>query len=428
MYAIYNLVLALFFPVIIFHLVVRGFRNRDYWKRWRERFGFIDRLAPGKRIWIHAVSVGETRAAALLVPRLQEAYPDHRLLITTMTPTGSAQVRSLFEDAVDHCYLPYDYPGAVSRFLDRTRPDLGIVMETELWPNLFRACGRREMPLLVSNVRMSEKSMNGYLRFARLARSTLECVQSFAVQTPADGERMMKLGAPAPRVHVSGSIKFELAIPASLTESAEVLRRSWGNNRAVWIAASTHEGEDESMLIAYQQLKLDHPELLLVLVPRHPERAASIARLVRRRGLSHILRSEHAGDIASETDVLIGDTLGELLLFMAAADVVFVGGSLVPTGGHNLLEPAALGKPVIVGPHTFNFLEITGMAVSRGAATRIRSSESLAPAVDELLGDAELRFRMGEAGRKMVEENRGALERNLKLIGDLLPPTAASAG
>jgi 3-deoxy-D-manno-octulosonic-acid transferase len=428
MYAIYNLVLALFFPVILFHLTVRGFRNRDYWRRWRERFGFIDRLAPEKRIWIHAVSVGETRAAALLVPRLREDYPDHRLLITTMTPTGSAQVRSLFNDDVEHCYLPYDYPGAVRRFLDRTRPTLGIIMETELWPNLFRACALRDINLLVSNVRMSEKSMHGYLRFARLARSTLECVRSFAVQSPADAERIVRLGAPAGRVHVSGSIKFELAIPASLTESAEVLRRSWGSNRAVWIAASTHEGEDESVLIAYQQLKADHPELLLVLVPRHPERAAAIARLVRRRGLSFVLRSEHPGDIAADTDVLIGDTLGELLLFFGASDVVFLGGSLVPTGGHNLLEPAALGKPVIVGPHTFNFLDITGMAVSRGAATRVRSSDSLAPAVDELLRDAELRYRMGEAGRKMVEENRGALERNLELIGELLPRPAASAG
>jgi 3-deoxy-D-manno-octulosonic-acid transferase len=419
---LYTWLLRLAFPYVLLHLFVRGLRNRDYWKRWGERLGFVPFLPrTGRRIWIHAVSVGETRAAALLIPKLQDRYPDHAILVTTMTPTGSAQVRSLFGGQVEHCYVPYDFPAAVQRFLERTQPSMAIVMETELWPNLFHACRERGIPILVSNVRMSEKSARGYQRFARLAAATLAQVNRFAVQGDADAQRLRRLGARPEQIVVSGSIKFELFIPASLLEAAEVLRREWGSSRAVWLAASTHEGEDESVLVAFQQLRQDHPDLLLVLVPRHPERAAAIARLVRRRGLSYVLRSEHPGEIDPETDVLIGDTLGELLRFYAAADISFLGGSLVPTGGHNLLEPAALGKPVIVGPHTFNFLDITRMAVERGAATRIRSSESLAPAVADLLDDAELRFRMGEAGRRMVAENRGALEKNLELIDELLP-------
>ncbi len=419
---LYTWLLRLAFPYVLLHLLVRGLRNRDYWKRWGERLGFVQRLPKAsRRIWIHAVSVGETRAAALLIPTLQDRYPDQPLLVTTMTPTGSAQVHSLFDSRVDHCYVPYDFPSAVRRFLDRTEPTMAIVMETELWPNLFHACHQRGIPILVSNVRMSEKSTRGYLRFPRLAAATLAQVSRFAVQGDADAERLRRLGARDEQIVVSGSIKFELAVPASLLESAEVLRREWGSSRAVWIAASTHEGEDEPVLSAFEQLKELHPDLLLVLVPRHPERAANIARLARRRGLSYVLRSQHEGEIDPSTDVLIGDTLGELLRFYAAADVAFVGGSLVPTGGHNLLEPAALGKPVVVGPHTFNFLDITRLAVRRGAATRIRGSDSLAPAVAELLDDPDLRYRMGEAGRHMVEESRGALAKNLELIDELLP-------
>lgn len=312
----YNILIWLAFPLIIFHLFIRGFRNRNYWHRLVERFGFIEPLHDKKIIWIHAVSVGEVRAAALLVPTLIDRYPDHRVMITTMTPTGSDQVRSIFGDKVEHFYIPYDYPSAVRRFLDRTRPVIAIVMETELWPNLFHQCGARHIPLLVSNVRMSESSMRGYLRIPNITRSTLAQVSQFAVQSKEDAERIKKLGAAEDKVNVTGSIKFEIDIPASQRETAEVLRREWGQNRNIWIAASTHEGEDEAVLAAHKKLKRSYPDLLLVLVPRHPERFVAAERLAKRDGFKVLLRSQQTLDVRSQIDVVIGDTMGELQLFL----------------------------------------------------------------------------------------------------------------
>jgi 3-deoxy-D-manno-octulosonic-acid transferase len=401
--------------------VVRGFRNRNYWRRWPERFGYGPELPHKKAIWVHAVSVGEVRAAALLVPQLMNRYPAHRIVITTMTPTGSAQVRALFQDRVDHCYVAYDLESSVNRFLDRIHPELAIIMETELWPNLFHACSRRRIPILVSNVRMSEKSMRGYLRFPALVAATMAQVNSLAIQSEADANRMRMLGARDDQIHVTGSIKFELDVPASLREAAEVLRRQWGNNRAVWIAASTREGEDEQVLHVFARLRETNPDLLLVLVPRHPERCPQVARLIRKFGYEFSLRSEQGAEVPATIDVLLGDTMGELLLMYAAADLAFVGGSLVPTGGHNLLEPAALGKATVVGPHTFNFLEITRLAVERGAALQVHSGDELAEALRQLLADVDRRQAIGEAGRRLVEENRGALKQNLALIAALLP-------
>jgi 3-deoxy-D-manno-octulosonic-acid transferase len=417
----YTWLLRALFPVIIFHLIVRGLKNRNYWRRWRERFGFITAPAPDRLTWIHAVSVGEVRAAALLVPTLMERYPSFRILITTMTPTGSDQVRSIFGDKVEHFYVPYDYPSAVKRFLDRTRPMVAIVMETELWPNLFHECGARNIPLLVSNVRMSESSMKGYLRIPNITRSTLEQVALFAVQNSEDAERLKRLGAPEDRIHITGSIKFEIDIPASQREAAEVLRREWGQNRNIWIAASTHEGEDELALAAHKKLKRHYPDLLLVLVPRHPERFTAVERQVRRAGFNVLLRSEQSYDINPEIDVIVGDTMGELQLFFAAVDIAFIGGSLVPTGGHNLLEAAAAGTPVIIGPHTFNFREITRLAVERGHTVQINHAGELAGAVAAWIDHPERRAKAGEAGQQLVTENKGALAGNIELISRLLP-------
>ena len=418
---LYRWLLRIIFPLIPLRLLWRSLRNRDYRKRWAERFGFIPPLNERGVIWIHAVSVGEVNAAALLVPTLLHSYPEYRILITTMTPTGSKQVLSVLGNKVDHVYVPYDYPSAVKRFLNRAHPDIGIVMETELWPNLFHACGARNIPLLVSNVRMSEKSMNGYLRFPRLSRSTLSQVSHFAVQSQDDADRMIRIGAPKDRVAVTGSIKFEIDIPASQRETAEVLRREWGQNRTIWIAASTHEGEDEIILSTHRELKKQFPDLLLVLVPRHPERFASVERLATRSGFNVRLRSQQKFEIEPDVDVLVGDTMGELQLFFAAVDIAFVGGSMVPTGGHNLLEAAAVGTPVVVGPHTFNFKEITRLAIERGHTIQISSAAELPGAITSLIDHPELRAKAGEAGKKLVQENRGALARNLELINRLLP-------
>jgi 3-deoxy-D-manno-octulosonic-acid transferase len=422
MHAAYNWFLRLLFPYVLLRLLWRGLRNPDYWRRIPERFGFIDPLPTPRVIWVHAVSVGEVRAAVPLVRELTDRYPDYPLLITTMTPTGSAQVRKLFNGKVAHCYAPYDYPAVVGRFLDRTRPMMAIVMETELWPNIFHQCRARSIPVFVTNVRMSESSMRKYQRFASLARATLLQVSRFAAQSRTDAERLLTLGAGAQAVEVTGSIKFEINAGASLRESAEVLRIAWGQDRPVWLAASTHQGEEETVLAALAQLKKHKrfANMLLVLVPRHPERFAAVARLCRKNGFRIALRSETPGAVAADVEILVGDTMGELQLFYGAADVAFIGGSLVPTGGHNLLEASALGKPVVFGPHMFNFQEISQMTLERGAGVQIQTPSALAAAVSDFLGNANRRDSAGEAGRRMVEENRGALAANMRIVEQLL--------
>ena len=296
-----------------------------------------------------------------------------------------------------------------------------IVMETELWPNIFHLCRERGIPVFVTNVRMSDFSMRKYQRFASLARATLMQVNRFAAQSPADANRLMNLGAAPDTVTVTGSIKFELNIGASMREAAEVLRITWGQDRPVWLAASTHEGEEETVLMALAALKTQprFANMLLVLVPRHPERFAAVARLCK-KNFRIALRSETPGAIDPATEVLVGDTMGELQLFYGAADVAFIGGSLVPTGGHNLLEASALGKPVVFGPHMFNFQEISQMTLDRGAGVQVQSLDQLAAAVSDFLGNANRRDSVGEAGRKMVEENRGALTANMRLIEPLM--------
>lgn len=417
---LYTLLLYVVTPFVVLRLFWRGLRNPDYRRRIPERFGYVPARPQAPVLWIHAVSVGEARASAPLVRALATRYPDHRLLITTMTPTGSTTVRALFGDDVIHCYVPYDLPGAVRRFLARTRPAIAIMMETELWPNIFRLCHARAIPVCVANLRMSEASMQRYLKVRGLTAATLAQASLLGAQSSADAERIRRLGAPAAAIHITGSVKFELDLPASLREAAEVLRGHWGRHRPIWLAASTHEGEEELVLAARAQLARRFPDHLLVLVPRHPERFAHAARLARRAGLRTLLRSEGRDAIDADTQVLIGDTLGELQLFYGAVDCAFIGGSLVPTGGHNLLEAAAVGTPVVFGPHMFNFAEIAGFALERGAGVQIRAATELAPAVADFLGNANRRFEAGEHGRKMVEENRGAVARTLGLIEAVL--------
>ena len=412
---IYTLLLYLLVPLVLLRLAWRGLRAPDYWRRWPERFGFIEPPLGARVIWIHAVSVGEVQAAEPLVRALLENYPAHSLLITTVTPTGSARVMALFGDEVAHVYAPYDLPGAVKRFFLRVRPQLAIVMETELWPNLFHTCRDRQVPLLLVNARLSEKSMTGYLRVKRLVARTLGNITDIAAQGEADAQRFERLGAQQDRITVSGNLKFEQRIPPNLLERAEVLRRDWGTGRPVWVAASTHEGEDELLLDVFTRLRERFADCLLVLVPRHPERFESVAELCRQRGLNIVLRSEMR-PCDADTRVFVGDSMGELPLFLAAADVAFVGGSLVPHGGHNLLEPAGLGIPVVTGPHVFNFTEICELLLQAGACEKVGNTEELAVTLGRWLGDANERHRVGEQGRAVVEKNRGALQTVLAMV------------
>jgi 3-deoxy-D-manno-octulosonic-acid transferase len=405
---LYTLLLYLLAPVVLLRLAWRGLRAPGYLRRWPERFGFIEPPLGERVIWVHAVSVGEVQAAEPLIRALLEQRPEYSLLVTTVTPTGSDRVMEMFGNDVAHVYAPYDLPDAVARFFGRVCPKLAIVMETELWPNLFHACQRRQVPLLLVNARLSERSSRGYRRVRGLVGQTLAAVTQIAAQGEQDAGRFLSLGAEPGRVTVTGNLKFELRIPPSLLERAEVLRREWGANRPVWIAASTHEGEDELVLDAFRQVRKSFPECLLVIVPRHPERFGGVAELCRQRGLGTRLRSEQQ-PCTEDTQVFVGDSMGELPLFYAASDVAFVGGSLVRHGGHNLLEPAALGIPVVTGPHVFNFTEISRLLISAGACEQVESVTGLERTVRKWLGDANARHLAGEQGREVVERNRGAL-------------------
>lgn len=421
MRALYTTALYLALPYILLHLALRGLKNRAYWHRWGERFGWLPSKVSGPyTVWVHAVSVGEVMAAVPMVRRLRQRDPASRILVTTTTPTGSERAQAALADVADHLYAPYDLPAAVHRFLDRVRPRAAVIMETELWPNTFSLCRRRGVPVIVANARLSARSAQGYARVGAAMGKMLRDITAIVAQHREDADRFVALGARPPHVHVTGSIKFDIRVPASARERGEALRRCLGVQRGVWIAASTHEGEDEQVMDAFARIREQLPDSVLVLVPRHPERFSAVAALARRRGFRTVLRSE-APESCDDADVFIGDTMGELPLFYAASDVAFVGGSLVPVGGHNMLEPAALELPLILGPHLFNFKEISRLMLERGAARRVTDTEGLISTVVELLGDANLRHRIGEQAKAVVDENRGALDRLMALVVQYIP-------
>ena len=407
---LYTLLFYLISPFLLVRLWQRGQRAPAYLQRWGERFGRGPVLTPGV-LWIHAVSVGETVASAPLVKALQQRYPDLPLLVTTMTPTGSERVRALFGDSVQHAYAPYDLPHAVGRFLRRCRPRALIVMETELWPNTIHACHRRGLPVILANARLSERSARGYGRVSALAAPMLAELDWVAAQAQADADRFERLGVPPGRIEVTGSIKFDISLSATLRQQAGSLRQALGRGRPVWIGASTHDGEDAILLAAHQRLLKQHPEALLILVPRHPERFAEVGALVRSRGLTLALRSRD--ESAAGVNVLLGDTMGELLMLYGAADVAFVGGSLVESGGHNPLEPAAWGMPVLMGPHVFNFADICARLTDGQGLCFVGSEEVLVTRLQSLLEDPEHRLAIGQHALAVVEANRGALDKLL---------------
>ncbi|WP_395764046.1 lipid IV(A) 3-deoxy-D-manno-octulosonic acid transferase [Stutzerimonas balearica] len=417
---LYTLLFHLGLPLILLRLFWRGRRAPAYRQRIGERFALgLPALRPGG-IWVHAVSVGESIAAAPMIRQLMARHPQLPITVTCMTPTGSERIRALFGDSVQHCYLPYDLPWAAARFIERARPRLAVVMETELWPNHIHQCAQRGIPVALANARLSERSARGYARFSGLTAPMLGELALIAVQTEAEAERFRRLGARSACVQVTGSIKFDLSIDPALPQRAEQLRGQWqAQHRPVWIAASTHQGEDEIVLAAHRTLLAAHPDALLILVPRHPERFASVFELCRREGLSAVRRSTGEA-VRGETQVLVGDTMGELLFLFALADVAFVGGSLVPNGGHNLLEPAALGKPVLSGPHLFNFLEIAAQLREAGALREVADADQLARAVGELWCDAAVAQGMRDAGLRVLKANQGALQRLLAGLERLL--------
>ncbi|MNB55363.1 3-deoxy-D-manno-octulosonic acid transferase [compost metagenome] len=419
---LYTALFYLGLPLVAIRLWLRARKAPAYARRIGERFSYgMPTLQPGG-IWVHAVSVGESIAAAPMIRALLQRYPQLPITVTCMTPTGSERIQALFanEPRIQHCYLPYDLPCAAARFLDRVQPKLAVIMETELWPNHIHQCAKRGIAVALANGRLSERSAKGYGRFGKLTAPMLAEMSLFAVQTEAEAQRFRDLGARPETVEVTGSIKFDLTIDPQLLQRAADLRGQWqALERPVWIAASTHEGEDEVILDAHRRLLTNHPDALLILVPRHPERFNSVFELCQREGFTTVRRST-GSNVDAQTSVLLGDTMGELLFLYALADSAFVGGSLVANGGHNLLEPAALAKPVISGPHLFNFLDIAAQLREAGALAEVDDAEGLAVEVQRLFELPRDAQRMADAGLAVMRRNQGALQRLLDGLGRLI--------
>jgi 3-deoxy-D-manno-octulosonic-acid transferase len=435
---LYTCFFYLAIPFILLRLLWRAIAAPAYAKRWAERFGFFSSgvATPGiaipglsihksaadkKTIWVHTVSVGEFIAALPLIRQLQ-TRGDIQLVVTTTTPTGSERVRASLGDSVYHVYAPYDLPDVLARFINKFKPSLLLIMETELWPNTLAACAKRGIPSVLVNARMSERSARGYAKFSALTQPMLKSLSMALVQNKTDAARLNALGLPMANTQVTGSIKFDLTLSDDLRTQAEKLKQQWSNNgeRLIWIAASTHQGEDEIILDAFAQC-LKNPaltNLLLVLVPRHPERFKSVSSQCESRGF--VLAKRSTDPITNVTQIVLGDTMGELLLFFGASDIAFVGGSLIASGGHNLIEPAAWQLPLLSGEHVFNFAEVAQLLQNAGGLVLVNSSEALAKQVELLSLDAEERQKRGLAALTVANENRGALQKTLDIIDNIL--------
>lgn len=413
----YTALLWLLLPYIFLHLLWRARKQPEYLCHIGERFGFYPKPIGRPIIWLHAVSVGETRATQGLVTRLRATYPDHQILLTHTTPTGRTAGEQMYGDSVLRVYLPYDYTFAVKRFLRHFRPRLGILMETEIWFNLIHTCRATGMPLLLLNGRLSEKSSHGYARFAQLTREALGGLAAVAAQTDDDATRLTGLGAQD--VFVTGNLKFDIEPPLAMLELGRQLRGQFGTERKVFLAASTRDGEEALLLDALQKIHI--PDLLLVIVPRHPQRFTEVAALLEQHSLTFQRRSENR-PVPAQARVVLGDSMGEMFAYYAAADLAFIGGSLLPYGGQNLIEACAVGTPVLVGPHTYNFAEATRLAVAAGAAVQVQGGDELAAELQRLLDHSEALREMQQGCTGFVESNRGATDQSLQLITSLHKP------
>lgn len=409
-------------PVVLFRLASRGIKAPAYFRRWRERFGVFPNPNFKKSILIHAVSVGEVNAAIPLIKALMETYKDHNFVITTVTPTGSDRVQQIFGNKVFHLYLPYDLPGAIKRFLRKINPDLAVVMETEIWPNLFRFCKKRDIPIVVANARLSELSLKGYKWVQSLATMAVNNTKFVAAQTQTDADRMIRLGCDADKIYVVGSLKFDIIIEQDIIDKGQEIHKHCAENHLIWIAASTHQEDEEELLDAYEYLKNKYPKLLLIIVPRHPERFQVTTHACIQKGFNTQLRSK-CGLYDIDADVFIVDTMGEMLEFYAASDIAFVGGSIANIGGHNVLEAAVFKLPVLVGPNTHNFAEITQLLHDCGGSKLVKNTDDIIECMEELIENPQTRHDMGLAAQKLVEENRGAVALTMELIANALQNT-----
>lgn len=427
MRALYSLLFYLILPFIFLRLCWRGIKAPGYLLRWNERLGCYHSAPVKNVVWVHAVSVGEAEAVFPLLKQFQKTSPQQNFLVTTTTPTGSARVQAVLGDTVSHVYLPYDTPGAIKRFFEHFQPKLAVIMETELWPNLFAACRIHSVPLFIINARLSAKSMISYKKVTALVRSTLADVNLIATQTGLDAQRFISIGAPIDKVRVMGNIKFDIPPMDALIIQGQSIKSRLFDGRYVWIIASTHKDEERFFLQIVPQLKQIAPEVLLVIVPRHPERFDEVKNLCRSFGLSVVMRTAHQQQIsgfnrlqAITEDVYIADTLGELKMLYAAADLAFVGGSLVPAGGHNVLEPAAVGVPVIFGGYMENFTAIAEGLLEAEAAVQCQNTQALVAAFELIYRDAVYRQRLISNASNFVKQNQGTTEEIISLLQQAL--------
>lgn len=411
----YSCLFYLLVPFILVRLIWRSIKAPAYRYRWSERFALYNKNVASDVIWFHAVSVGEAEALFPLAKQIQQQYPDAKLLITTTTPTGSARVKAVMRESVEHVYLPYDMPDAVNRFMRCFKPRLAVIMETEIWPNLFACCGENKIPLYIINARLSEKSASGYQKIPALVYPALANIKLIATQTQDDAERFLAIGAKTEKVRTLGNIKFDIEVSNEIIELGLQLKADLFGGRFVWLIASTHKDEEAIFLEIYKQIKLKIPELLLVIVPRHPERFGEVKKLCEQYQLAVVMRT--SGEACYQyIDVYLADTMGELKMLYAAADAAFVGGSMVPVGGHNILEAAAIGTPVLFGPYMANFKEIAEGVLRQDAAIQCEDKSEIIRAIVALYADSAYRQSLVEKGRAFVRQNQGAIARIIDIL------------
>lgn len=413
---VYTFLLYLLLPFTPIKLLWRGRKQPEYLQYWRERYGFYSVLISKPVIWLHCVSVGETRAAAPLVNALLQQYPNHQILLTHTTPTGRATSEQLFGDSISRVYLPYDVPFAVNSFLKHFKPAIGVLMETELWFNLIACCKQQNIPLLLVNARLSEKSAIGYAKLGRLAKEGLQSLSAIAAQTQEDAERLQNFVTKhcSGNISVAGNLKFDVQPPKDALAQGRSLRALLGTNRTVFLAASTRDGEEAMILDAVANVNVSN--LLTIIVPRHPQRFNEVEALLHQHGLAYQKRSELHQPIDNETKYILGDSMGELFTYYAACDLALIGGSLLPFGGQNLIEAAVMGKPILIGQHTYNFADITKNGMLAGAVIQIKDPTELREKIEYLLNNKTICEQMGEAGLRFSQSSTGATVKVMQLI------------
>ena len=417
LYVIFSYLLL---PLIFFHLAYKGFSDRDYFKRIGERFGFNGNPLAESIVWVHAVSYGEVKAASILITELKRKYPEKKLLITTYTPTGSSLVKELFGNEVYHVYLPYDLAGSMIRFFKWAKPEILIIIETELWPNLFHYCGQFNVPLVLASACVSDQSIKLYKILLGLFQEAVSHGIVVGAQTEEDAKKFLLMGSDEARTFVTGNIKFDYHIPENLIDRANLFKQSLTYSRPIWVAGSTHSKEEEVILDAHRGILENYPDLLLIIAPRRPERFHAVNNLIAKKGFSYMKRSEQDEMKLDDVQVLLADVLGELPIYYSVSNVSFVGGSLFHVGGHNLLEPASLNCPVITGPVLFGVEDIANMLLANDALKIVHNSDELSDLVSLLLSDENMQKSMIKGASDVIEANKGSLEKLLKMMEPLL--------